>query len=351
MSEFSKIELEDAKITFNSLRDGGTFPNHTRWLVTGAGGFLGSQILNVLQEAKIQGFDCEIVVMDSNIRGSVRDWYFKGAQVINHDVIQPWPKLGEFTHILHLASIASPVYYRQFPLETLQSNYIGTRNALDLARAQGANLLLMSSSEIYGDPTPENIPTPETYRGNVSSIGPRACYDEGKRVMETLAWIYQSQNEINISIARPFNFYGPGMRLDDGRILPDMFNSIVSGSDIVLYSDGKPTRSFCYVSDAVSALLEMVLSDKAWKLYNVGNSTTEISMSELASITGEIAQSLGWEKSIRFEVSKENDYLTNNPNRRLPNTDLIKKELTWAASVDLKTGITRSIKHFLEISK
>jgi UDP-glucuronate decarboxylase len=351
MSEFSRIEVEDAKITFNSLRDGGIFPHRTRWLVTGAGGFLGSQILNVLREAKSQSFDCEIVVMDSNIRGNARDWYFKGAQVVKHDVIQPWPNLGEFTHILHLASIASPVYYRQFPLETLQSNYIGTFNALDQAREQGANLLLMSSSEIYGDPTAENIPTLETYRGNVSSIGPRACYDEGKRVMETLAWIFQSQNNMNISIARPFNFYGPGMRLDDGRILPDMFNSIVSDLDIVLYSDGKPTRSFCYVSDAIKALFQMVLKSKSWKLYNVGNSSTEISMFDLATITGEIAQSLGWAGKIRYEAPKEIDYLTNNPNRRMPNTNLIKEELSWAAKVDLKTGITRSIKHFIELSK
>jgi UDP-glucuronate decarboxylase len=351
MLEFSKIEIEDAKLTFNSLRGEGVFPSRTRWLITGAGGFLGSQIINVLQEARRQHFDCEIVVLDSNIRGSVRDWYFKDTNVVKHDVVQPWPHMGEFTHILHLASIASPVYYRQFPMETLQSNYVGTLNALDQARKQGANLLLMSSSEIYGDPTPENIPTLETYRGNVSSIGPRACYDEGKRVMETLAWIYQSQNDMNISIARPFNFYGPGMRLDDGRILPDIFNSIVSGADIVLYSNGKPTRSFCYTSDAIGALFQMVLDKKSWKLYNVGNSNTEISMSGLAMIAGEIAQSLGWAGTVRYEVPKENDYLKNNPNRRVPNTDLIKDELSWAAKVDLKTGITRSIKHFMELRK
>jgi dTDP-glucose 4,6-dehydratase/UDP-glucuronate decarboxylase len=351
MSKFSRIEIEDAEGTFNSLCDKGIFPTRTRWLITGAGGFLGSQILNVLQEAKKQSFDCEIVVMDSNIRGSVRDWYFDEAQVVKHDVVQPWPNLGDFTHILHLASIASPVYYRQFPMETLQSNYLGTINALDQAQKNGSKLLLMSSSEIYGDPTPENIPTPETYRGNVSSIGPRACYDEGKRVMETLAWIYQNQSEMNISIARPFNFYGPGMRLDDGRILPDFFNSIVSQSDIVLYSDGKPTRSFCYVSDAIGALFQMVFDEKSWKLYNVGNSNTEISMSELATITGEIAHSLGWKGNIRFEASKDSDFLANNPNRRLPKTNLIKNELSWVAKVDLKTGLTRSIEHFMEISR
>ena len=134
--------------------------------------------------------------------------------------------------------------------------------------------------------------------GHAGSIGDA----DWKRVMETLAWIYQSQNDMNISIARPFNFYGPGMRLDDGRVLPDMFNSVVSGSDIVLYSDGKPTRSFCYVSDAISALFQIVFDEKSWKLYNVGNSNTEVSMSDLANITGNIARSLGWLGNIRHEV-------------------------------------------------
>jgi dTDP-glucose 4,6-dehydratase/UDP-glucuronate decarboxylase len=351
MSEFSSIELEDAKIVFDSLKLDDIFPSRTRWLVTGAGGFLGSQILGVLYEAKRQGFECEIVVMDSNIRGSVRDWYFVGAQVAVHDVVQPWPDLGEFTHILHLASIASPVFYRKFPLETLQSNYVGTLNALEQARKQKANLLLMSSSEIYGDPVSDKIPTPESYWGNVSSIGPRSCYDEGKRVMETLGWIYKNQNEMNISIARPFNFYGPGMRLDDGRVLPDMFNAIMSGSDIVIHSDGKPTRSFCYTSDAISGLFRMVLSKKTWKLYNVGNSKTEITIGDLAKLTGDIAHSSGWAGRIRFESSNESDYLVNNPNRRLPNTDLIKSELSWEARVGLDEGIYRSIAHFMELAR
>jgi dTDP-glucose 4,6-dehydratase/UDP-glucuronate decarboxylase len=276
MGNLSSVELNDARLVYEDLEMRGLFPRDSRWLVTGASGFLGTQFLNVLRTAKERGLNCEIVAIDSNIRGVNRGWYFEGCEFLEFDITNPWPDLGTFTHILHLASIASTIYYRQFPLETLHSNYEGTKNALEVARAQGASLLLMSSSEIYGDPTAEFIPTMETYRGNVSSIGPRACYDEGKRVMETLAWIYSNQHKMNISIARPFNFYGPGMRLDDGRVLPDIFNSVVSGSDIVLYSDGKPTRSFCYVSDAIQGLLEMVLSDRSWKLYNVGKSKTEI---------------------------------------------------------------------------
>jgi UDP-glucuronate decarboxylase len=349
MSKLTRIELEDSEIAFKSISESCKFPRKSRWLVTGAGGFLGSQILNVLQEAIKKGYDCEIVAVDSQIRGDRREWYFDNVTFIDHDIILPWPDLGAFTHVLHLASIASPIFYREFPLETLQSNYIGSLNALEYARTRDAKILLMSSSEIYGDPTPENIPTSETYRGNVSSIGVRACYDEGKRVMETLAWIYSSKFEMDISIARPFNFYGPGMRIDDGRILPDMFKSFLLNSNIVLYSDGKPTRSFCYVRDAIIALFLMLLSDKHWKLYNVGNTETEISMSELAELTASIARSFGWRGLVDYELHHEKDYLINNPNRRSPATDLINSELSWNAKVPLAEGIERSLLHFKEL--
>jgi UDP-glucuronate decarboxylase len=351
MAALSKIELEDALKVLDSLEAQNIFPSKSRWLITGASGFLGSQFLNVLRVAKERGLNCEVVALDSNIRGDYREWYFDNCEFLEFDITNPWPHLGSFTHILHLASIASPIYYRQFPLETLYSNYEGTKNALEAARTQEARLLLMSSSEIYGDPTSENIPTTESYRGNVSSIGPRACYDEGKRVMETLAWIYSDKYDMNISIARPFNFYGPGMRLDDGRVLPDMFNSIIAGSDIILYSDGKPTRSFCYVSDAIQGLFTMVLSKQNWKLYNVGNPASEISMLDLAHAVAREANVLGWEGSVKFEISEEPNYLINNPQRRVPDTTLIKDEIAWEAKIDLPLGIRRSLQHFMELYK
>jgi UDP-glucuronate decarboxylase len=351
MAALSKIELEDALKVLDSLEAQDIFPSKSRWLITGASGFLGSQFLNVLRVAKERGLNCEVVAIDSNIRGDYREWYFDDCEFLEFDITNPWPDLGSFTHILHLASIASPIYYRQFPLETLHSNYEGTKNALEAARTQEARLLLMSSSEIYGDPTLENIPTTENYRGNVSSIGPRACYDEGKRVMETLAWIYSDKYDMNISIARPFNFYGPGMRLDDGRVLPDMFNSIIAGNDIILYSDGKPTRSFCYVSDAIRGLLEMVLSDRTWKLYNVGNALTEVSVSRLVQVVAEEAKVLGWRGAVKYEISEERDYLVNNPQRRVPDVTLIESEISWKAEIDLVNGIRRSIEHFFEIVK
>ena len=141
------------------------------------------------------------------------------------------------------------------------------------------------------------------------------------------------------------------MRLDDGRILPDMFKAIVSNSNIVLFSDGKPTRSFCYVSDAISGLFQMILNEKKWKLYNVGNPNTEINMSDLAKMVAETAREQGWSGKIKYEVSSESDFLVNNPNRRLPSTDLISSELAWEAKVELQAGVVRSVSHFMELAK
>lgn len=346
MNSLSKIEVNDANIVFNYLLKKKVFPEKSRWLITGAGGFLGSQILNVLSRAREKGYDCEVVAVDSTIRGNKRDWYFTSALSVEHDVTQPFPDLGEFTHILHLASIASPKFYRKYPLETLNANYLGTVNILDIAKKSGSKVLLVSSSEVYGDPAAGDIPTKESYRGNVSSIGPRACYDEGKRVMETLGWIYNEEYGLNIKIARPFNFYGPGMRLDDGRVLPDFINSIISKENLVIHSDGLPTRSFCYVSDALRALLQITLDSPPWGIFNVGNDETETSVLELAQMCSELGNEFGWKGKILQKKSEDLQYLVNNPQRRMPDITKIKENLHWTPEISLENGIRRSLEHF-----
>lgn len=351
MSPFSAIELEDAALVFQKLSQVRSIPKSSKWLVTGAGGFIGSQMLNVFREFRRNGFDCEVTIMESNIRGREREWYHSEFEVLSHDVSKPWPSINGFSHIVHLASIASPVYYRKFPIETLDANYSGTKNVLNFALESGARVLLMSSSEIYGDPTAGNIPTPESYWGNVSSIGPRACYDEGKRILETLAWNFHDKHGLGVCVARPFNFYGPGMRLDDGRVLPDMFNSIVSKKDIVIYSDGTPTRSFCYISDAILGLFMMVLDDKTWNLFNIGNNRSELSITKLAQIVAAAGSYHGWSGKIRYEVPNERAFLSNNPQRRVPNTNLIYESLGWSAEIDVEKGVSRSLQHFMEIQK
>ncbi len=351
VKSLSSIEVEDSVRVAEYLKSSLKFPAQSKWLITGASGFLGTQVLNVLSALQNLGFNCQITAMDSGSRGGLRPWYFKNVDFIQHDITNNWPDLEPHSHILHLASIASPIYYRKFPLETLNANYSGTINALKKAELWGSKILLMSSSEIYGDPTEEYIPTDESYRGNVSPLGPRACYDEGKRVMETLGWIYQTTQGVDVSIVRPFNFYGPGMRLDDGRVLPDFFGAVSRNEDLVLHSDGKPTRSFCYSSDAITALINVLLLEKGEKVFNVGNSDLEISMKDLAEVVAKEARTLGWRGSIRFAPAEDKDYLTNNPNRRVPDLRNLYAATNWKAGVTLQEGVNRSLQHFLEIEK
>ena len=348
LGRLTEIENLDAISVANRLMNSGGFPSKSKWLITGASGFLGSQILNTLNEMRNLGLDLEILSIDSAMRGQNRNWYFKGSTVMNFDVTKPWPRLEPYSHILHLASIASPVYYRKYPLETLDSNYSGTLAALEHAKKWKSKILLMSSSEIYGDPMAHAIPTSEEYRGNVSSIGPRACYDEGKRVMETLGWIYAEHFGVDVAIARPFNFYGPGMRLDDGRVLPDFFNAIQERLDLTIHSDGTPKRSFCYVSDAIEALLKFVLAIDGFEVLNIGNPTEEISVSDLATIVAAQSVKFGWNGKVQLRNSPEENYLVNNPLRRVPDISRIQNYLDWTPRTSLQDGINKSLRHFNE---
>jgi len=347
-SSLTKIEIEDARNLGEKIAASGLLPKSSSWLITGVSGFLGSQFMNLFSALKKIGYDIRITGVDSGIRGDLRDWYVKDFDFVQFDITGNWKTFSKHDFILNLASIASPVFYRKFPLETITTNFNGTLNALEAAKSWESSILLMSSSEIYGDPQDFAIPTPEDYRGNVSCIGPRSCYDEGKRVTETLGWIYSNQFEVDVSIARPFNFYGPGMRLDDGRVLPDFMSSILKNQDIEIHSDGGPTRSFCYVSDAIEALVLMVLSSKEEKVYNVGSEESEISITHLAELIGTTASQHGWTGGIKYIESLEKDFLTNNPQRRLPNTQKIREELGWSATTNLSTGVLRTLAHFKE---
>jgi UDP-glucuronate decarboxylase len=322
-------------------------------LITGAAGFLGFAFLHFfsyLNGKQLERNRVRLSAADNFLLGHPR-WLTELAasdadvRVVVHDIAQPWPESQvRFDFILHCASVASPKFYRRYPLETLDTNISGLRHMLELARRSGSeSLLYLSSSEIYGDPPPAAIPTPETYRGNVGCIGPRACYDESKRLGETLCYLYAQQYGVPAKIVRPFNNYGPGLRLRDGRVIPDLCRDVLADRDLVLHSDGSPTRTFCYVSDALAGYLLVLLSSRHAEPFNIGTEYPEISVRDLAALLLNIA---GSRRKVVHRPSDEADYLTDSPNRRCPDITRARSQIGYKPLVGLETGLGRTLEWY-----
>jgi len=330
-----------------AVLEGGTL------LVTGGSGFLCSYLLDSVAYLNDHCFSrpCRLISVD-NLRSGVADRVAHLAdradfRFISHDVSQPLALGERVDWIIHGAGIASPTFYRRFPLETIDVNVSGTRRMLDLARQAGArSILYMSTSEIYGDPERLFIPTPEDYRGYVSCTGPRACYDESKRLAETLCATYYSLYRTPVKVMRPFNVYGPGQRLDDRRIVPDLISAALEGRPLVLYSDGRATRSFCYVADAIRAMWHVLLSDADGEAFNVGNDEREISMREFARELAAIAGNPPLE--VIHQVSEDPQYLTDNPQRRCPDLTKLRTRFAWTPQVGLRAGLKRTLRSYRE---
>lgn len=323
-------------------------------LMTGCGGFLGFYMMQYLVSyasrlgiKKIIGLDSFIlkkpnwlIDLEQNFPSVLELYDFD----ISKDQIDSLESIAEVDFVIHAASIASPIFYRQYPLETLDANIWGLRQLLDFYnRVTLKGFLFFSSSEIYGDPTPDMIPTDEEYRGNVSCNGPRACYDESKRFGETMCWIYAEQFNMPITIARPFNNYGPGMRLTDRRLPADFSKSVINGQDIDILSDGTPTRTFCYVADAVVGYFLCLFHGK-YDYFNIGMEVPEISVKEVAELYVKIAKKvLNFDLKVTYKVSDDDDYMTDNPNRRSPKIDKARTHLKYDPRITLEEGISRYI--------
>jgi nucleoside-diphosphate-sugar epimerase len=327
-------------------------------LITGGAGFLGYYLIqSVLHWNKTAGDmpPIKLTIFD-NYRRGVPGWLLNLADdphltLVKHDITQPLPEtMDDFQYIIHAASIASPIYYRQYPIETMDANVNGLRYLLDYCRHQQerqkpiAGFLFFSTSEIYGDPTPENVPTPETYRGNVSCTGPRACYDESKRYGETLCVNFARQYQLPIKIARPFNNYGPGLKITDRRVLPDFARDVLAGHDIVLLSDGAPTRTFCYIGDAIVGYYKILTIGRPGEAYNIGVAKPEISIANLAERVTELARELfNYKGKVVYQVSADKDYLIDNPNRRCPVITKAQIELGYNPTMSLDEGLRRAL--------
>ncbi len=331
-----------------------------RLLLVGGAGFLGYYLVQtILHFNETAAAPIDLTVYDSYVRG-VPQWLSDldgtpNLTLATHDVTDPVPAgLGSVQFIIHAASIASPIYYRQHPIETMDANVNGLRNLLEYSRAQQNTVdpvegfLFYSTSEIYGDPLPQDIPTPETYRGNVSCTGPRACYDESKRYGETLCVNFAQQYGLPIKTARPFNNYGPGLKITDARVLPDFARDVLAGRDIVMYSDGAPSRTFCYIADAVVGYYKVLVKGRAGEAYNIGTETPEISMRELADRVVEASRELfGYQGKVVFAKSSDEAYLVDNPNRRCPIISKARTELGYEPTVGIDDGLTRALTWYL----
>lgn len=327
-------------------------------LLTGGAGFLGFYFITFFTHYKKELGIRKVICLDNFQVGYPR-WLQKlndeGAVELREfnvitDNIANIPGAGDADYIFHMASIASPIFYRQYPIEALDANIWGLRHLLDFYRNKPIRgLAFFSSSEIYGDPTPEYIPTPESYRGNVDCQGPRACYDEAKRFGETLCYLFHQKYDMPISVIRPFNNYGPGMRLNDARVPADFANAIRQGHNIVMYSDGRPTRTFCYISDAITGYLKaLFFAMKGFQTFNIGIDQPEISIRRLAEIYTEAGKEIyGYKGQISFAVSEDHEYLHNNPNRRCPNIEKARTLLNYQPQV----GVEQGVRYFLEYVK
>lgn len=320
----------------------------TTLLVTGGSGFVCSYLLDTVAYLNDRAFaePCRVISVD-NLRTGIprRVQHLVGRpefRFVDHDVSELLA-LGESVHwIIHGAGIASPTFYRRYPLETIDVNVTGTRRMLDLARSQQVrSLLYLSTSEIYGDPDAAHIPTREDYRGNVSCTGPRACYDESKRLAETLCATYYALYQLPIKVVRPFNVYGPGQRLDDRRIVPDLISAALEGKPPVLLSDGTATRAFCYISDFITALWLILVSNENGEAFNVGNDEGETSIHQLAEL---VKQSTGnGLLNIQFAKSEDRNYLTDNPRRRCPDLTKLRSRFPWTPKVSVNEGVKRTL--------
>ena len=314
-------------------------------LITGGSGFLLSYFVYLLiyfnQKNKKK---INIHVVDQNIKKFLNFKKDKNLKLIKSDINNLKKFDKNYSYIIHGASIASPVFYKKKPLETIYSNINGLVSILEQFKFSKKlkSIIFMSSSEIYGDPDNKNIPTKETYNGNVSCTGPRACYDESKRLGETISTTFYNKFKVPIKIVRPFNVYGPGQNLEDGRILPDIMNSIKGKKNIHLFSNGKPTRSFCYISDQIRGIIEVLINGKNGEAYNIGN-THEISVLNLAKLAIKLSKN---NLKVILKKNVDKTFNTDCPKRRCPDIKKMYSLNKWKPSVKLKIGLLRTINYY-----
>ena len=303
-----------------------------RVLITGGAGFLGSHLCE-----RYIAQDWEVVAMDNFHTGSKKNikhlMNHPNFELLRHDITEPY--LAEVDLVLNFACPASPVHYQSNPIKTLKTSLIGTMNMLGLAKRVGARITHASTSEVYGDP--QVHPQPEAYWGNVNPIGPRSCYDEGKRAAETLCYDYNRIHKVESRVVRIFNTYGPRMAVNDGRVVSNFIVQALQGQDITIYGDGSQTRSFCYVDDLVDGIIALTHQNDTTGPVNLGNDG-EFTVKELAE---QVIAITGSQSKIIYLPLPEDD-----PKVRRPNLDMARKYLNFEPKVNLEKGLSKTIAYF-----
>ena len=362
---WNKVFEEDLKYIVNNCRSDLKKISNKSLLFTGGGGFLGYYFYQVISKWNKENKKDNIfyTVLDNKILKK-NSWITKtkNSQNINfvykdiNSVSQKFIK--NFDIIVHGASIASPTFYRKYPIETMKANIGGLWNILksyesnSLKKNKLKKLIFFSSSEVYGNPDKKNIPTKEDYDGNVSFTGPRACYDESKRFGETLVFNYSNIYKFNSVIIRPFNNYAPGMSLNDKRIIPDLMKNVLDNNNMVLFSNGSPKRTFCYIADSITSYIKAISKGKNLNAYNIGTSSPEISMRELTIRIKNIAKSLyNYKGACLFKINKDKKYLKDNPLRRKPCLKKTTKHLNFKSKISLNKGLKNTLIYFNNLKR
>ena len=311
------------------------FYNNKKILLLGADGFIGKAFINyfcyLIKKGKKFHLDC----VDNNISSSKQKNLLKNNINFYHKDIMKFKLKKKYDLIIFLAGIASPTIYKKFPLEALEVSYNGAKKYLEYSKKNGNQFIYFSSSEIYGNPDKKNLPTSENYYGYVNSFGPRACYDEGKRVGETLCYIFKDYFKTKIKIIRPFNIFGPEMSKNDDRVIPKFLRNIKKNLPLTVYNHGGQTRSYCYITDAMIGFLKVISRGKVGNIYNVGNDKEEISVNKLARIMKKVFG----KKVIIKKIKYPNIYPGNEPQRRCPNLSKIKKDTDFRPMETLQKSL------------
>ena len=339
----NNLEIDTNYILKNLKKSELNFFKNKKILILGSDGFIGSYFVEFFIKLIENKINVKVDCVDNHISSSKRKLSkFNKNFFTFYDIdILKYNSKKKYDLIIFLAGIASPKIYKKLPMESLEVSYLGAKKFLNIAKEQKSLFVFFSSSEIYGNPNKSNIPTKEKYYGNVNSFGPRACYDEGKRVGETLCYIYKEYMKTKIKIIRPFNVFGPGMNKYDDRVIPKFIRATKKNEPITIYNNGKQTRSFCYITDAMIGFLKVIASGKVGEIYNVGNDQQEVSMNYLAKQIIKIFN----KKNLKIKnVEYPNSYPSNEPLRRCPDLKKIKIDTGFKPKISL----TQSLKHFIK---